>query len=53
MDAVHIASYDGVEPDAAIVTHLYVSDNGGVRGDETIFSKTGGFAFNRKYRSHK
>lgn len=52
-DAVHIASYDGVEPDAAIVTYLYVSHDGRVGCDKTIVSKVGRFAFNRKYRSHK
>jgi len=33
---VHIATDNGVEPDAALVAHLNITGNGGIGSDETI-----------------
>src|SRR5258705_10117983 len=38
-DAVDIAAYDGIEPDAGLVTDLDISDHGGIGGDKAIISQ--------------
>jgi len=38
---VDIAPHNGVEPNAALIAHLHVSDNGGIGCDKTIVPKDG------------
>jgi len=52
-NAVDIAADDGVEPDAAFVAYLYVADDGGIGGDETVVSKFGEFTFDGEDGGHR
>jgi hypothetical protein len=40
-DIVHIAPYHGIKPDAAIITSFHIANNGSIRSDESVFSKSG------------
>ena len=40
-DAINISPQDGIEPDAAIVSHHYITDNRGIVGKETVASHFG------------
>ncbi len=40
-DKIHIAADNGIEPGTALVAHNHITHDSGIRGDETIFSKTG------------
>ena len=51
-DAVDIAAYDGIEPDAGPVTDLDISDHGGIGGDKAIISKFREFAFDGEDSGH-
>jgi hypothetical protein len=51
-DTVHIAAYYRIEPNTAIITDHYITDNGGVGGDINVFTKTRRNAFNGKNNWH-
>ncbi len=51
-NTIDVAAYHGIEPDAAIIPHDHVADHGGIRRDEAIFTKLGGFSFDGKNDSH-
>jgi len=51
-DEIYIATYDGIEPDAAIVAHDYIAHNCGIGSNEAICSELGIPIFNRKYNRH-
>lgn len=46
-DKVHITSYNGIEPDAAIITH-----HRSIRSNKTIVAKLRVFIFYRKYNRY-
>jgi hypothetical protein len=47
MDTAYISPYDGIEPDAAMITYLHFTYNSSIRRDETTIAKARRFAFNR------
>jgi hypothetical protein len=47
MDTVHVPSYHGIEPDAAVIAHRNVPHDSGIWCDKTMLSEAGGFSFNR------
>jgi hypothetical protein len=51
-DTVDVASYDGIEPDAAFIANLYVAYDGGIGRDETILSKLWELAFDGEDSGH-
>lgn len=51
-DTVYIAADDGVEPNAAIITHDHISYNSGIWGQETVGTKLGEFAFYVEDQGH-
>jgi hypothetical protein len=46
-NAVDVAPYHSIEPDAAFVTHLYISYDRGIGSDKTILSELGELPFYR------
>lgn len=38
-DAIYIATDHGIEPYAAMVAHAHIANNGGIGGNEYIFTK--------------
>jgi hypothetical protein len=48
-----IPSQYGIEPNGAILAHNYISNNGGVGCNKTIFTKLGMFPLNCEYGCHK
>jgi len=38
-NGIYISTNDGIEPNAATISHLYISHNGGIWCQKTIFSK--------------
>src|SRR5579872_6408735 len=52
VNAANVTPEDGVEPDAALISDLYLAYHGCVRSQEAIFAKTRGFALYRKDSGH-
>src|SRR5919107_544486 len=52
-DAVNVSAYNGIEPDAAIVTHRNITYNSCVRCEKAIFTKHRDLTFHRKNYRHK
>jgi hypothetical protein len=42
---VHIAPDNSIEPETAIITGNHITNNGGIRGYETIVTELGKFTF--------
>src|SRR5205085_9172942 len=51
-DKIHIPTKDCIEPNAAIVTHDNVADDGSIGSNERIISKLRIFIFYGKYYRH-
>jgi hypothetical protein len=51
-DAIYIATDHGIEPDAAMVSHAHIANNGGIGGNEYIFTKRRGNTFYRENDWH-
>jgi hypothetical protein len=52
-DKIDITSYDRVKPDAALITHDHVTNDGGIGCNETIITKLREFPFDRKNYWHR
>jgi hypothetical protein len=47
MDAVHVPSHYGIEPNAAVIAHRDIPHDSGIWCDKTILTEAGRLAFNR------
>jgi hypothetical protein len=52
LDKVHIPSHYSIKPDAAIISHAYLTYNGGVGCNKGIVAKFGRKTPNRKNERH-
>jgi acetylornithine/N-succinyldiaminopimelate aminotransferase len=52
MDTANVSPYDGVEPDAAMISDFHFAYDSGIRGDETTIAKARGFAFYGQNNCH-
>ena len=51
-DAIYIATNNSIEPDAAMVTHAHIANNGGIGCNEYIFTKRRRNTFYRENDRH-